>query len=128
MNKAQALHKFWSSFSLPAIDEDSAYDLKDDDLLSLGDTYITYEAATDEIGQKVTLSGSIWDRSTSWETVSLKADEIFNAISYGGITIPYNGGMLWITRGTPFAQRTVVEEDYDYRRITLNINAEYLSA
>ena len=128
MNKAQALHEFWSSFDIPAIDEVSAYDLKDNQLLELGDTYITYEAATDEIDRKVSLTASVWDRSTSWATVTGKAEEISEAISYGGVTVPYDGGSLWITRGTPFTQRTVVEEDYDYRRITININAEFLSA
>ena len=128
MDKVQALHKFWSSFNIPAIDEVSAYDLKDSELLALGDMYITYEAATDEIGNKVSLSASVWDKSTSWATVTGKVEEISRAISYGGVIVPYDGGALWVTRGTPFAQRTVVEEDYDYRRITLNINAEFLSA
>lgn len=128
MNKAQALHKFWSSFDIPAIDEISAYDLNDVQVLSLGNTYITYEVATDEIDYKVTLSASIWDRSTSWERISQKAEEISAAISYGGIVVPYDGGAIWITKSSPFAQRTVVEENYDFRRITLNINAEYLSA
>ena len=128
MNKAQALQKFWSSFNIPAIDEVSAYDLKDKELLALGDTYITYEAATDEIDNKVSLSASVWDRTTSWAAVTDKVEEISRAISYGGVTVPYDGGALWITRGSPFAQRTIVEENYDYRRIIININAEYLSA
>ena len=128
MNKAQALHSFWSSFRIPAIDEISAYDLKDNEILELGDTYITYEAATDEIDYKVTMTASVWDRSTSWATATEKVEEIAEAISYGGVTIPYDNGLLWITKSTPFAQRTVVEENYDFRRITININAEYLSA
>ena len=128
MDKAQALQHFWASFNIPAIDEVSAYDLKDNELLSLGDTYITYEAATDEIDNKVSLSASVWDRSTSWATVTAKVEEISSHISYGGVIVPYNGGAPWITKGTPFSQRTIVEGDYDYRRIIININAEYLSA
>lgn len=128
MNKVQALHSFWASFGIPAIDEISAYDLKDVEIQSLGDTYITYEVATDEIESPVALSGSIWDRSTSWATATAKAEEISQYIGLGGRLIPYENGAIWITRGTPFAQRTVVEEDYDFRRITLSINAEFLSA
>ena len=128
MNKVQALHSFWASFDVPAIDEISAYDLKDAEVQALGDTYITYEVATDEIESPAALSGSIWDRSTSWATATEKAEEISQYIGLGGRLIPYEGGAIWITRGTPFAQRTVVEEDYDFRRITLSINAEFLSA
>lgn len=128
MNKVQALHSFWESFGVPAIDEISAYDLKDTEIQALGDTYITYEVATDEIEAPVTLSASVWDRSTSWVTATEKAEEISQYIGLGGRLIPYEGGAIWITRGTPFAQRTVVEEDYDFRRITLSINAEFLSA
>lgn len=128
MNKAQALHSFWASFDIPAIDEISAYDLKDAEVQDLGNTYITYEVATDEIESAVALSASIWDRSTSWASATSKAEEISSYIGLGGKLISYDGGALWITRGTPFAQRTVVEENYDFRRITININAEYLSA
>ena len=128
MNKVQALHSFWASFGLPAIDEISAYDLKDAEVQALGDTYITYEVATDEIESPAALSGSILDRSTSWATATEKAEEIYQYIGLGGRLIPYENGAIWITRGTPFAQRTAVEEDYDFRRITLSINAEFLSA
>ena len=65
---------------------------------------------------------------TSWATATEKAEEISRYIGLGGRLIPYEGGAIWITRGKPFAHRTVVEEDYDFRRISLSINAEFLSA
>lgn len=127
MTKSQALQSFWESFSIPAIDEVSAYDLKDSELLSLGDTYITYEAALDELDEPVSLSASVWSRSTSWSRVEEITALISETIGYGGKLVKYNTGAFWVTKGTPFAQRTITEEDYDIRRMTININVEYLS-
>lgn len=124
MDKWQALNSFWNSFQLLAIDEQSAYDTTFDP----PDQYITYEAAVDNFDYPVAIGADIWHRSMSWAAVSRKAEEISEYIGRGGVMIPYDGGAIWITRGSPFSQRMAAETGYDVRRIHLNINAEFLSA
>lgn len=120
MNKAQALHSFWNSFGIPAYEVTTVNDER------VGDLYITYEVVTDSLDRAVPMSASIWERnSTSWDAVSLKAEEISNELVQVK-SIPLDTGFLYITRGQPFAQR-VADEDDSVRRIYINIMAEYLA-
>lgn len=125
MDKAEALHDFWASFDLPAIDENSAWD--DETLEQLGITfpYISYESATSDLDDVLTLGADIWDRSPSWATVEAKAKEILDAIGLGGSIVFYDIGALWITRG---AAKRMASGDDAIRRIHIDINAEFLSA
>lgn len=128
MDKVQALHHFWSSFQIPAIDEQSAYDEKTLEDLNIDFPYITYEVATDSFDEPVAIGADVWYRSTSWAEATAKAQQIENAIGRGGKLVAYDEGALWITRGSPFTQRLAAENGYDVRRIHININAEFLSA
>ena len=120
MNKAQALHSFWNSFGIPAYESTTVNDE------NTGDFYITYEVVTDSLDKAVPMSASIWQRnSTSWESVSLKAEQISDALVQVK-SIPLDTGYLYITRGQPFAQR-VADEDESTRRIYINIIAEFLA-
>ena len=120
MNKAQAIHSFWNSFDIPAYENTTV------DGESAGDFYITYEVVTDSLDHAVPMSASIWQKnSTSWERVSLKAEEISDALVQVK-SIPLDTGFLYITRGQPFAQR-VADEDESTRRIYINIMAEFLA-
>ena len=119
MNKWQAIDSFWSGFGIPAYDYSS---VPDDATFP----YITYEVATSSIGEPVLLTASMWFRDTSWMAISQGADAISQYIGMGGTIILYDGGMLWIKRGTPFAQR-MSDPDDDIRRIVLNIEAEFIS-
>lgn len=129
MDKAQAINAFWSSFGWYAIDEQSAYDedtLKD---MNITYPYISYETVTGNMtGGEVALTASLWDKSTSWLEISKKADEVADAIGYGGKIIKIDDGYLWLKLGSPFAQRMPVESNDSIRRIYINITAEYLTA
>lgn len=123
MDKFQALQTFWESFGIPAYDENT---------LPTGDDapafpYITYDAVVSSLGTPVAMSASIWDYGTSWARVTAKMAEIQSAISRGGKVLPIDGGAIWITPGTPFAQRMNDSNDM-VRRIFINISAEYLTA
>ena len=120
MNKAQALQSFWSSFDIPAYDETT---VPDDATMP----YITYEVATGALEQYITMTASIWYRSQSWKDITLKAEEVAQAIGYGGKLITLERGYLYIVKGTPFAQRMGDDNDSDIRRMILNIEAEYLT-
>ena len=120
MDKWQCLQFFWESFGLSAYD--STIVPSDAKL-----PYITYEAVTDTFDGRVFPSAHIWYRSTSWEEISLKADEISAELGRGGITIPFVGGLMWVKRGEPFAQRMEDPEDPMIRRIRILIEVEFLS-
>lgn len=128
MDKMQALYSFWSSFGIPAIDEQSAYDEKYMEQLGITFPYISFEASVSEIDEPVALSADIWYRSTSWAGIEAKVQEIAAAIGYGGVKVNYDDGQIWIMRGTPAYQRMSAENSFDIRRIHININAEFLSA
>ena len=124
MNKWQAIDTFWNGFQWNAYDENSV----DTGELAPELPYITYSAQTGSIGQILTFTASLWDRSTSWENISDKADEIAEAIGYGYAIESIDGGYLWITKGQPFAQRMSDENDSEIKRIYIMLNAEFLTA
>jgi formylmethanofuran dehydrogenase subunit A len=75
------------------------------------------------------MSASIWYRSTSWKDVSDKAEEIAEYIvKMAPPSIEIDNGRLYISKGTPFAQRMSEPSDDMVRRIYININAEFLTA
>lgn len=118
MDKAQAIHSFWSSFGIDAFDENTVP-------IDGAMPRITYEVAESDLDRPVALSGSLWYRSTSWREISLKAKEIAEFIDQG-LVYPIDGGYIWIVRGTPFAQR-MSDEDDSIRRIYLNLEVEFIA-
>ena len=121
MTKASALYNFWSGFGLPAYEENTVpTDAKF--------PYITYQVVTDSFGAEIALTASVWYRGTSWVEANAKAEEISRTISRCGKTIPVDGGVLLLKRGTPFAQSMGDETDDLIKRKYLNITAEFLTA
>lgn len=120
MDKAQAIHKFWSSFGWTAYDEFSVPD-------KATYPYITYSVSTDSIGSPIPLVASLWDKNSSWERITAKTDEISNYIGYGHRTEKVNDGYLYIVRGSAFAQRMNDPNDDQIRRMYLNIIVEFLT-
>lgn len=119
MTSAQALHQFWSSFGIPAYESTTVPD-------DVSTPYITYSVATGYLNDYVSLSASVWDRSTSWLFVTDKADEISRAIGFAGKTIPFDGGYIRLHRGVPFSQR-LADEDETIRRMYIDIAAEFIA-
>ena len=121
LDKEQTIQEFWEGFEWPAYDEGTVPDEA---------TYprITYNVVTDDLGQPVAMYASLWDRATTWERVAKKSAEISRAItSMWPPAIPFEGGRIYVTKGSPFAQRMVDEDDM-VRRIYINITAEFFSA
>ena len=128
MDKAQALHAFWSGFGIPAIGEQSSYDDSAMKQLGISYPYLTYESGVGDFDDQISLGADLYYRSTSWAEIEAKAAEIFRALSDGGRLVRYTGGVIWLKRGTPAYSRMGAENVFDIRRIHININAEYLSA
>lgn len=118
-SKEQVWFQFWDSFSIPSYDEST---VPDDATFPR----ITHNLVMDSFGYPVLMTASVWYYSTSWETISQKVQEIADRIGYGGTVLPYDGGYLWLKRGTPFAQRMADEND-SVRRVYMNLEADWLS-
>lgn len=119
MDKFQTLHTFWSSFGLPAYDENT---VPDNAVLP----YITYEVQSSNFGNSVALTASLWYRDTGWAKITAKQEQIADFIGRGGRQIAYDNGSMWIQMGTPFAQRMGEQDDDTIRRIVMNITAEFM--
>lgn len=118
MNKEQALHSFWSSFGVPAYDENT---VPDDAKLP----YITYQVVTDNYDAVTPLNASIWDKSDSWGKVTDLSHEVAQRLNEMGC-IKIDDGWLHISRGSPFAQR-MGEQDRTIRRVSINVYAQFLT-
>lgn len=122
MDKAQALQRFWESFGIPAYEQTTVPE-------SATMPYITYSVSTDSLDNVVNMYASIWYHSTSWKDISEKTEQIARYIvGMNPPSIKFDGGRLYIAKGTPFAQRMEDPNDDMIRRMYLNIQAEYLSA
>lgn len=125
MTKAAALNRFWSSFGLPAYDEASVPTGQNAPDLP----YITYQVVTDSFGGgPVAMNGSIWYKNTSWTTINAKTEQISAKIGLGGMLLHYDGGAVWIRRGTPFAQSMGDPENDQIKRKYINISAKFISS
>lgn len=120
MDKWQAQHEFWSSFGVPAYEEHSVPD---------GAPFprITYESAASVFESLVSITASIWTRSTSWATADALADIIEDFIK--GMGCPeINGGRYRVYIGdTTFAQKMDDPEDDQIKRIILNVTFEFMT-
>ena len=126
MTKQEALHQFWAGFGIAAREENSVPDVAIA-MTRFDGHYITYNVPTASINETVPIYGNLWYKDTSLEAITLKANEISEALGLAGKRIPFDGGVLWLVRGVPFAQ-PVVDDDDTIKHIYINLTAEYISA
>ena len=120
MNKWQAIDNFWNRFDIPAYDESSIPD-------NISLPYISYSVQIGSLGDTLLITASIYDRSTSWKFVSDKADQIANYVGRF-VVLPLSTGYLWLTPGTPFAQRMSGDVYSDViKRVYIVLNGEFLT-
>ena len=121
MNKQEALYKFWNSFGLQAYEQNN---VPFDVIMP----YITYSESIGSIGDNLLPTASIWyfSEDDSRTDIVNKTNEIADYIGIGGATVRYDDGMLWIKKGTPFAQAMDDPEDKRIKRMVLNLSAEYI--
>ena len=116
----QVQYEFWSGFGIPAYEENSVPDQKE-----LEYPYITYEAAGSGFNDPVSITDSIWDRNSSWETADRLADLIEHHIRTENL-IKYDKGRCWISIGdTVFAQNMGDPDDNYIKRKILNVTFEF---
>lgn len=122
MTPEAAVCTFLSSFGIPAYAASSVPD-------QATFPYLTYDLVLGEWGQpEVNVPVNVWYRTDSEALPNAKVREISQAIGMGGVTLPCDGGMLWVKKGSPWAQAVTVEgEDEKVKRRYVNINIEYLT-
>lgn len=119
MDKQQTYYRFWSSFGIPAYDENSVPE-------GAEYPYITYQVITSDYDQGIFPTASIWYRSDSWQGIDQKLNEISRYIEEM-LPIPMeNGGYMHINKGSPFAQR-MTEDDTTIKRYVLNLTVEFFT-
>lgn len=121
MTPEAAIYQFLNGFGIPAYaatstPSDAAF------------PYITYDLVMGEWeGGEVNMPVNIWYRTDSEAEPNAKVRELYQAIGHGGITIRCDEGLIWIKRGSPWAQAVRVEgEDEKVKRRYVNVNIEYL--
>ena len=116
MNKQQAYNQFWGGFGVLAFEENSVPDDKAIEAMISGGAaaakypMITYQVITDDLGQPVYPTASIYDRSSSWERADTLANQISRRISDMN-TIKLDNGRMFITKGRPYSQHMDEEPD-----------------
>lgn len=122
MTPEAAIYQFMSGFGIPAYASTSTP--SDAEF-----PYITYDLVMGEWGGgEVNMPMNIWYRTDSEAQPNAKVREVSRVIGEGGVTIPCDGGMLWVKRGSPWAQAVRVENgDEKVKRRYINIDIEYLT-
>ena len=137
MTKEAALWAFWSGFGLHAFEENSVPTdpVKRGEFFSSAGSefpYITYQLSTGSFGESIPLTASIWDRDrdgySAGRANNAKANEISRFIGRSGIMVDFDGGSIWIQRGSPFSSTMSEPSDDKIKRKVLNISAEFISA
>ena len=120
MTKGAALQAFFSHFmdayAASAVPEDVTF------------PYLTYELITSawDCGE-VGLTVNLWFYTTSEEVPNAMAQELSDAIGYGGVTLPCDGGFIWLKRGSPWCQNLRDDTDQNIKRRYINVTAEYMT-
>lgn len=118
MNKYEAINKFWNGFSIPAYVEGN---IPDGAVMP----YITYNFAESDMYSGATNNiVDIWYYSQSEAMPNAKLAEISEAFGLGGIKVKYDGGLIWLKKGSPWAQALTDPNDKLIKRRTLNVLME----
>lgn len=121
MTPEAAIHQFMSGFGMPAYAAAATPS-------GAGFPYLTYDLVLGGWMQgEVNMPVNLWFRTDSEAVPNAKVREIADAIGLGGVTLPCDDGMLWLKKGSPWAQAVRVEgEDEKIKRRYVNVNVEYL--
>ena len=117
-----AIYQWMSSFGIPAY---AATSTPSDAEFP----YITYDLVLGEWGgTEVNMPVNVWYRGESEAAPNAKVRQIGRALGIGGVTLPCDGGIVWLKKGSPWAQAVRVEgEDEKVKRRYVNVNVEYLA-
>ena len=119
MTKGAALQSFFdsimTSYASSAVPDDATL------------PYLTYELITSAWdGGEVGLTVNMWFRTTSEKEPNEAVDKLSKAIGLGGVFLHCDDGVIWLKRGSPWAQSLTDETDKTIKRRYIHVTAEYL--
>lgn len=120
MTKGAALQSFFdgimTSYAASAVPDDATL------------PYLTYELITSAWGGgEVGLTVNMWFRTTSEKEPNEAVDKLSKAIGLGGVFLHCDDGVIWLKRGSPWAQSMTDATDKTIKRRYINVTAEYLT-
>ena len=120
MTKGAALQSFFdsimTSYAASAVPENATL------------PYLTYELITSAWnGGEVGLTVNMWFRTTSEKEPNAAVDKLSKSIGLGGVLLHCDDGVIWLKRGSPWAQSLTDETDKTIKRRYINVTAEYLT-
>lgn len=118
MNREAALFNFLSGFGIPAYPSAATPDEAEF-------PYITYDLIIGDFYRPVTMTANLWYYTTSEAAPNAKVREIEEVLGKGGKLVTYDGGAIWIKKGSPWCQ-SVADEDNAVKRRYLNFDLEYM--
>lgn len=123
MTKAAALNKWFSQFGMDAYPSSGVPE-------KVTFPYLTYELAIGDINSgPVDIGVNLWFRTESEKIPNDKVEEIGKEIGLGGTLVPYDGGAIWIKKGSPFSQNLNdenVEKNGTVKRRFLDLSLEFV--
>lgn len=127
MTPEAAIYTFLNGFGIPAYASSSVPE--QDAPEWQGFPYITYDLVLGEWMQgEVNMPVNLFDRTASEKALNDKVRELSRALGNGGVTVGCDGGMLWLKKGSPWAQAMTIEgEDPMVKRRYININIEFMT-
>lgn len=121
MTPEATIYTFLSGFNIPAY---AATSVPDDAEFP----YLTYELATgDFMDGEVSIAVNLWYRGDSEAEPNTKAREIAECITSGGKIIAFDGGAVWIKKGSPFCQSMGDTADDKIKRRFINLIVEFIT-
>lgn len=121
MTAEATIYTFLSGFNIPAY---AATSVPDDAEFP----YLTYELATgDFMDGEVSIAVNLWYRGDSEAEPNTKAREIAERITSGGRIIAFDGGAVWIKKGSPFCQSMGDTADDKIKRRYINLTVEFIT-
>ena len=121
MDRWEALYSFWSSFGIPAYEENSVPE-------NAAFPYITFEATVGDFENIIPLSASIWDRTTRGTAfIDTKADEIEQFIKNMDVCPVIKGGRYRVFTSGQFAQNMGDPDDKLIKRKLLSVKFEFMT-
>lgn len=121
MTKAAALQEFFSSFGITAYPSNS---VPDETVFP----WLTYEYSTGSIGDEISITVHLYYHTTSESVPNAKVEEISSAIGRGGRIVPFDGGAVWIKKGSPFCISQTDATRPEIKHRIINATLEYLVA
>ena len=120
LDKWSAQKVYWSSFGLPAYQENTVPDEKRDKY-----PYLTFQMVNGQLGGTLTASANLYYKSTSWSAIIQEVNQMEKVVDR---QIFVEGGIMKVRKPLAnFAQPASEQADKSIRRMLLTVEIEFLT-